>query len=199
MTEMVNMVNGGERRRAAGKVPFRRGFLEKIRNGERVNGVLYIPVSMIHNVYEQRDRVYPFTRSPFIYFLPISLIITAVLGGEHHRSPSFTMFTTPLDKEHNRISKHRDWSVADADEDGWPVGPSCQDCRFWQPPDPSAKDRFGICHRAVSVRSRFRSIEAGTLIALDEIRQRYLRLDTELMRTRAWAAACSLFVRKDDV
>lgn len=69
----------------------------------------------------------------------------------------------------------------------------CAHCRFWQPPLAGSGDQFGICHRVVCVRQRLRSIEVGTLVALDELRMRKLPVMHEPMRTRAWATACSLF------
>lgn len=170
------------------------GFWQKNRNGERVNTIVRHSRSL---AYICGGRHYAFTRSPNIYISIKSLIIRLVLSGEHPVHHPFTMFTTPLDDAHLHQTKHRRYRIDDA-EDGFPrfIGPTCADCRFWQPP--YAGEKFGFCHRVVCVRKRHRSIEIGTLVSLDELRQRHLHLDHEPMTTRSWTPACSLFTEKDN-
>lgn len=93
---MVNATPNGERMVNANVHHKNRdshaGFWQKLPNGERVNTSLRLSPFL---TYSRGHALTRSPRSPYIYKYLFYLIITLVLGGEHPRSPLFTMFTTP--------------------------------------------------------------------------------------------------------
>ncbi|HXH57934.1 hypothetical protein [Iamia sp.] len=71
---------------------------------------------------------------------------------------------------------------------GLPSGPCCGRCPNWRLPL-GAKDPFGICIEVGCLTRRIGRLEKGTLVTMDELRERHV-MAWEPMRVRDWAPAC---------